>query len=45
MCMDPLKDKTGKTILKTFIRKVNESNRKQKKLWVDQERKIFNKIM
>ena len=43
--MDPLKDKTGKTILKTFIRKVNESNRKQKKLWVDQERKIFNKIM
>ena len=43
--MDPLKDKTGRTILKTFIRKVNESNRKQKKLWDDQERKIFNKII
>ena len=28
--MGPLKDKTGKAILKVFIQKVNESNRKQK---------------
>ena len=34
----PLKDKKGKTVLNTFIKIVNESNRKPNKLWVDQGR-------
>ena len=31
-----LKDKKGETVLNAFIEMVNESNRKQNKLWVDQ---------
>ena len=34
----PLTDKKGKTVLNTFIKIVNESNRKPNKLWVDQGR-------
>ena len=34
----PLKDKNGKTVLDAFIEKINESNRKPNKLWVDQGR-------
>ena len=34
----PLKDKKGKAVLNTFIKIVNESNRKPNKLWVDQGR-------
>ena len=41
----PLKDKKCKTVLKAFIKIGNESNRKPNKLWVDQGREIYNKIM
>ena len=41
----PLKDKAGKTVLDDFIEIVNESNRKPKKLWVDQGREFCNKLM
>ena len=41
----PLKDKKGKTVLNTFIEIVNESNCKPNKLWVDQGRKFYNKLM
>ena len=34
----PLKDKKVKTVLNAFIEKINESNRKPNKLWVDQGR-------
>ena len=40
-----LKDKQGKTVYKAFIRMVNESNRKPNKLWVDQRREFYNKLM
>ena len=41
----PLKDKKGKTVLNTFIEIVNESNCKPNKLWVDQGREFYNKLM
>ena len=41
----PLKDKKGKTVLHAFIEIVNESNRKPNKLWVDQGREFYNKLM
>ena len=41
----PLKDKTSKTVLIAFIKIVNASNRKPNKLWVDQGRKFYNKLM
>ena len=41
----PLKDKKCKTVLKASIKIGNESNRKPNKLWVDQGREIYNKIM
>ena len=41
----PLKDKKGKTVLNAFIEIVNEYNRKANKLWVDQRRKLCNKLM
>ena len=41
----PLKDKKGKTVLNAFIEIVNESNRKPNKLWVDQGREFYNKLM
>ena len=40
-----LKDKKCKTVLKAFIKIGNESNRKPNKLWVDQGREIYNKII
>ena len=40
-----LKDKNGKTVLNAFIEVVNGSNRKPNKLWVDQEREFYNKLM
>ena len=40
-----LKDKEGKTILNAFIKIANESNRKLNKLWVDQGREFYNKLM
>ena len=41
----PLKDKKGKTLFNAFIEIVNESNRKPNKLWVDQRREFYNKLM
>ena len=41
----PLKDKKCKTILNAFVDIVNESNRKPHKLWVDQGRGFYNKLM
>ena len=40
-----LKDKNGKTVLNAFIEVVNGSNRKPNKLWVDQGREFYNKLM
>ena len=40
----PLKDKKGKTVLNVFIEIVNESNHKPNKLWVDQDRKFYDKF-
>ena len=39
-----LKDK-DKTVLNAFIKMVNESYRKQNRLWVDQGREFYNKLM
>ena len=39
------KNKKSKTVLNTFIEIANESNRKLNKLWVDQGREIYNKLM
>ena len=41
----PLKDKKGRTVLNVFVEIVNESNRKPNKLWVDQGREFYNKLM
>ena len=41
----PLKDKKGKTVLNVFIEIVNESNRKPNKLWIDQRKEFYNKLM
>ena len=41
----PLKDKKGKTVLNAFIEIVNESNCKPSKLWVDQGRTFYNKLL
>ena len=41
----PLKDKKGKTVLNAFIEILNESNRKPNKLWVDQGREFYNKLI
>ena len=41
----PLKDKTGKTVVNAFIETVNEFNGKPNKLWVDQKREFYNKLM
>ena len=38
-------NKKGKIVLNAFIKIGNESNCKQKKLWVDQGREFYNKLM
>ena len=40
-----VKDKKGKTVLNAFIEIVNESNCKPNKLWVDQGREFYNKLV
>ena len=40
-----LKDKKGNTVLNAFIERVNESNFRPNKLWVDQGREFYNKLM
>ena len=39
-----MEDKKGKTVLNAFIEIVNESNCKPNKLWVYQEREVYNKL-
>ena len=41
----PLKDKKSKTVLNGFIEIVYESNRKLNKLWFDQGREFYNKLV
>ena len=41
----PLKDTKGKTVPNAFIEIVNESNHKPNKLWVDQGREFYNKLI
>ena len=41
----PSKDEKSKTVLLDFIKTVNESNCKPKKIWVDQERDFYNSFM
>ena len=41
----PLKGKKVETVLNDFIKIVNKSNRKPNKLWVDQRRQFYNKLM
>ena len=41
----PLEDKKDKTVLNDFMEIVNESNRKSNKLWVDEGRETYNKLM
>ena len=43
--LKPLKNKKGKTVLNTFMETVNESNPKPNKLWADQGRQFYNKVM
>ena len=43
--VNTLKDTKGKTVLNAFIETANESNRKPNKLWVDQGREFYNKLM
>ena len=41
----PLKHKKGKTILNAFVKIVNESNHNPNKLWVDQGREYYKKLV
>ena len=41
----PLKDKKSKTVLNGFMEIVNESTCKPNKLWVNQGRELYNKLM
>ena len=45
MWVKPLQYKKGKTVLDAFIEIVNESNHKPNKLWLDQGREFYNKLM
>ena len=45
ICVKPLKDKKGKTVLNAFSETVNESNCKPNKLWIDQGSEFDNKLM
>ena len=42
--LKPLKDKKAITVLNGFIEIVNKSKRKPNKLWVDQERELYNNL-
>ena len=37
--------KKGETVLNAFIEIVNESNRKPNRLWVDQGKEFYSKLM
>ena len=40
-----LNNEKGTTVLNAFVEILNESNRKPNKIWVDQEREFYNKLM
>ena len=40
-----MKDKKSKTVLNAFIEVVNECNHKPNKLWLDQGREFYKKLM
>ena len=40
-----MKDKKSKTVVNAFMEIVNESNCKPNKLWVDQGREFYNKLI
>ena len=40
-----LKGKKSKTVLNAFMKRINKSNHKPNKLWVDQGREFYNKLM
>ena len=44
-CVKTSKDKKYKAVLNAFIEIVNESNPKPNKLWIDQGREFYNKLM
>ena len=41
----PLKDKKGETVLIAFIEIMNKSNCKPNRLWIDQGRESYNRLM
>ena len=41
----PLEDKKDKTVLNDFMEIVNESNRKSNKLWVDEGRETYARMV
>ena len=41
----PLKYKRAETVLNTFIKIINDFNRKPDNLWVNQEREFYHKFM
>ena len=41
----PLKDKTGQTVSDAFKQVVKETNRQPQKLWVDEGKEFYNKLM
>ena len=40
-----LREKKTKAVLNAIIEIVNESNRRPKKLWINQRREFYNKLM
>ena len=45
MWVKSLNNEKGTTVLNAFVEILNESNRKPNKIWVDQEREFYNKLM
>ena len=43
--LEPVKDKKAEAVVHGFIGIVNESKRKQNKLWIDQGREFYNNLL
>ena len=41
----PLKDKEGVTIVDAFQKRLDDSNRKPNKIWVDKESEFYNNFL
>ena len=41
-CVKPLKNKRPKTVLYGFVEIINKPKRKSNKLWVEQEKDVYN---